>query len=148
MKKFTRGTSPAILALVEKLKERAFRNSKYSGFLARWRALIFRRGGGSSQRFLWLRLFWEPVRSRGRTYNKICSLPSFRRTFEAWTGVSKRRKSVGTHSFQRIYKFCCHVRPVGIEPTTLSLKGTCSTNWAMGGKRRRVPVLYHIDEEY
>jgi len=28
MKKFTRGTSPAILALVEKLKERAFRNSK------------------------------------------------------------------------------------------------------------------------
>jgi hypothetical protein len=28
-----------------------------SEFLARWRALIFRRGGGSSQRFLWHRPF-------------------------------------------------------------------------------------------
>ena len=25
------------------------------------------------------------------------------------------------------------VRPVGIEPTTLSLKGSCSTDWATGG---------------
>jgi len=36
MKKFTRGTSPAILALVEKLKERAFRNSKGTSNFVKW----------------------------------------------------------------------------------------------------------------
>src|SRR3989338_4052038 len=35
---------------------------------ARWRALIFRRGGGSSQRFLWHRPFWQ----KGLNQKQFC----------------------------------------------------------------------------
>src|SRR3989344_5803912 len=39
-----------------------------SEFLARWRALIFRRGGGSSQRFLWHRPFLQ----KGLNQKQFC----------------------------------------------------------------------------
>src|SRR3989337_4086490 len=39
-----------------------------SEFLARWRALIFRQGGGSSQRFLWRRPFLQ----KGLNQKQFC----------------------------------------------------------------------------
>src|SRR3989338_8695988 len=39
-----------------------------SEFLARWRALIFRQGGGSSQRFLWRR----PFSQKGLNQKQFC----------------------------------------------------------------------------
>src|SRR3989344_827647 len=44
-----------------------------SEFLARWRALIFRQGGGSSQRFLWHRPF-SHKQSKTGTGRSFCSL--------------------------------------------------------------------------
>src|SRR3989344_3480628 len=43
-------------------------SSSNSEFLARWRALIFRRGGGSSQRFLWPR----PFSQKGLNQKQFC----------------------------------------------------------------------------
>src|SRR3989338_10732563 len=42
-----------------------------SEFLARWRALIFRQGGGSSQRFLWHR----PFSQKGLNQKRFCPIP-------------------------------------------------------------------------
>ena len=36
------------------------------------------------------------------------------------------------------------VRPVGIEPTTISLKGSCSTDWATGACTKKTPETKYI----
>ena len=44
------------------------------------------------------------------------------------------------------FSFFSLVRPVGIEPTTLSLRGICSTNWAMGAFKITKPIRKNITE--